>query len=67
VHGTALLERNKRNVVGYYTTAFNDKDPELAVQLYGGDQYIQHNSSARAGFRACGTRPVSRACSRAGS
>src|SRR4029453_12690560 len=36
VHGTALLERNKRNVVGYYTQAFNDKDPEGAVARYVG-------------------------------
>jgi predicted SnoaL-like aldol condensation-catalyzing enzyme len=52
VHGTALLERNKRNVVGYYTTAFNDKNPELAVKLYGGDEYIQHNPLAANGFDA---------------
>ena len=36
VHGTALLERNKRNVVAYYTRAFNDKEPEDAVERYGG-------------------------------
>jgi predicted SnoaL-like aldol condensation-catalyzing enzyme len=52
VHGTALLERNKANVVAYYTTAFNDKDPELAVELYGGDMYIQHNPLAANGFQA---------------
>ena len=42
----ALLERNKANVVAYYTTAFNDKEPEAAVELYGGDEYIQHNPLA---------------------
>jgi predicted SnoaL-like aldol condensation-catalyzing enzyme len=52
VHGTALLERNKHNVVGYYTTAFNDKNPELAVKLYGGAEYIQHNPLAANGFAA---------------
>jgi predicted SnoaL-like aldol condensation-catalyzing enzyme len=52
VHGTALLERNKQNVVAYYTTAFNDKNPELAVQLYGGAEYIQHNPLAANGFDA---------------
>src|SRR5262245_13045457 len=52
VHGNALLERNKRNVVAYYTTAFNDKNPELAVELYGGDRYIQHNPLAANGFQA---------------
>jgi predicted SnoaL-like aldol condensation-catalyzing enzyme len=46
------LERNKRNVVAYYTMAFNDKDPRRAVELYGGDQYIQHNPLAANGFDA---------------
>jgi predicted SnoaL-like aldol condensation-catalyzing enzyme len=50
--GRAQLERNKRNVVGYYTTAFNEKQPELAVELYGGDEYIQHNPLADNGFDA---------------
>lgn len=50
--GRTQLERNKRNVVGYYTTAFNDKEPELAVELYGGDEYIQHNPLADNGFDA---------------
>ena len=36
VHGTALLERNKANVVAYYTRAFNDKEPEDAVERYVG-------------------------------
>jgi predicted SnoaL-like aldol condensation-catalyzing enzyme len=52
VHGTALLERNKKNVVAYYETAVNDKNPRLAVQLYGGDEYIQHNPLADNGFEA---------------
>ena len=52
VHGTALLERNKKNVVDYYETAVNDKNPRLAVELYGGDQYIQHNPLADNGFDA---------------
>ena len=52
VHGTALLERNKQNVVAYYETAVNDKNPRLAVQLYGGDEYIQHNPLADNGFDA---------------
>jgi predicted SnoaL-like aldol condensation-catalyzing enzyme len=46
------LERNKRNVVAYYTVAFNDKNPRRAVQLYGGDEYIQHNPLAANGFDA---------------
>jgi predicted SnoaL-like aldol condensation-catalyzing enzyme len=52
VHGTALLERNKKNVVTFYETAVNDKNPRLAVQLYGGDEYIQHNPLADNGFDA---------------
>lgn len=52
VKGQALLERNKANVVAYYETAFNDKKPELAVKLYGGDEYIQHNPLAGNGFDA---------------
>jgi predicted SnoaL-like aldol condensation-catalyzing enzyme len=50
--GEAHLERNKRNVVGYYTTAFNEKDPRRAVELYGGAEYIQHNPLADNGFDA---------------
>lgn len=48
----ARLERNKRNVVGFYTTAFNDKQPERAVERYGGAEYIQHNPLADNGFDA---------------
>jgi len=46
------LERNKHNAVAFYTTAFNDKDPQRAVDLYGGDEYIQHNPLAANGFEA---------------
>lgn len=46
------LERNKRNAAAFYTTAFNDKNPRLAVELYGGDEYIQHNPLAPNGFEA---------------
>jgi predicted SnoaL-like aldol condensation-catalyzing enzyme len=66
VHGTALLERNKRNVVAYYTRAFNDKQPEDAVAKYVGFDkpgedldhsgephlYIQHNPLAASGAPA---------------
>jgi predicted SnoaL-like aldol condensation-catalyzing enzyme len=50
--GKHQLERNKRNVVAYYTTAFNDKNPRLAVKRYGGSEYIQHNPLAANGFDA---------------
>jgi predicted SnoaL-like aldol condensation-catalyzing enzyme len=48
----ADLERNKANVVGYYTTAFNDHEPEQAVEMYGGAEYTQHNPLADNGFEA---------------
>jgi predicted SnoaL-like aldol condensation-catalyzing enzyme len=48
----ADLERNKGNVVAYYTTAFNDGEPEQAVEQYGGADYIQHNPLADNGFEA---------------
>lgn len=46
------LERNKRNAVAFYETAFNDKNPRLAVARYGGNEYIQHNPLAPNGFDA---------------
>jgi len=46
------LERNEHNVVAYYQLAFNDKNPQLAVKLYGGAEYIQHNPLAANGFDA---------------
>ena len=66
VHGTALLERNKSNVVAFYTRAFNDKEPEDAVDKYVGFDkpgedldksgeehlYIQHNPLAKSGAPA---------------
>jgi predicted SnoaL-like aldol condensation-catalyzing enzyme len=65
VHGNKL-ERNKRNVVAYYTRAFNDKEPEDAVARYVGFDkpgqdldnsgephlYIQHNPLAASGAPA---------------
>ena len=36
VRGEGKLDRNKRNVVAYYTRAFNDKEPEDAVDRYVG-------------------------------
>ena len=47
-HGTALLERNKRNVVAYYTRAFNDKEPEDAVDRYVGFDEPGRTSTSRA-------------------
>ena len=53
VHGTALLERNKQNVVAYYTHAFNDKQPEDAVAKYVGfdkpGEDLDHSGRDRSG------------------
>jgi predicted SnoaL-like aldol condensation-catalyzing enzyme len=52
VKGQAQLERNKETVVDFYTTAFNEGDPEAAVARDGGPEYIQHNPLADNGFDA---------------
>lgn len=58
VHGQAQLDRNTETVVAYYTTAFNNGEPELAVQEYvgvdetGQKLYIQHNPGAADGVEA---------------
>lgn len=36
------LEANKQNAIAFYKTAYLGK-PEKAVELYVGDEYIQHN------------------------
>jgi len=46
------LERNKRNVVAFFTLAVNDKQPEQAVADYIGATYIQHNPMAPDGAQA---------------
>ena len=46
------IERNKQTVVDYYELAFNDKQPEQAVEKYLGPQYIQHNPQAPDGAEA---------------
>src|SRR5258708_34002045 len=52
VHTKKLLERNERNVINYYTIAFNDKNPQRAVKLYGAAEYIPHNPRAANGLDA---------------
>ena len=49
------LERNKANVVAFYTLMFNDCEPREAIARYAGDEYIQHNphvASGKDGFIA---------------
>lgn len=46
------LEDNKRKVVEYYELAFNEHQPEQAVEKYVGSEYIQHNPQAPDGTEA---------------
>jgi predicted SnoaL-like aldol condensation-catalyzing enzyme len=48
----ADLEENKRTVVEFYELAFNEKEPEQAVDRYVGSEYIQHNPQAPDGAEA---------------
>ena len=48
----ADLESNKQTVRAYYELAFNDHEPELAVERYVGDRYVQHNPQAPDGPEA---------------
>lgn len=46
------LERHRATVRSFYEMAFNDGDPEGAVERYLGDRYIQHNPQAGDGPEA---------------
>jgi predicted SnoaL-like aldol condensation-catalyzing enzyme len=46
------LDENKRVVRSFYEEAFNDGDPEGAVNRYLGNRYIQHNPQAADGPEA---------------
>ena len=48
----ADVEANKRAVVEYYELAFNEHQPEEAVERYLGSRYIQHNPQAPDGPEA---------------
>jgi predicted SnoaL-like aldol condensation-catalyzing enzyme len=45
-------QQNKQNVIAYYARAFNDHEPEDAVEKYVGSEYIQHNPQAPDGPEA---------------
>ena len=40
---TAQSEDNKRHAVAFYELMFNDCKPALAIDLYAGAEYKQHN------------------------
>jgi predicted SnoaL-like aldol condensation-catalyzing enzyme len=44
------LEQNKKNAIAFYRTAYRG-NPRKAVELYVGDQYIQHNPGVEDGTR----------------
>jgi predicted SnoaL-like aldol condensation-catalyzing enzyme len=46
------IERNKRNVVGFYELMFNQCKPAEAVRQFVGDVYIQHNPHVADGKEA---------------
>ena len=37
------IETNKANVVAFYDMMFNQNEPRKAIELFVGDDYIQHN------------------------
>ena len=46
------IERNKRNVTGFYDLMFNQCKPAEAVRHFVGDVYIQHNPQVADGKEA---------------
>lgn len=50
--GNPVLERNKSNVLAFYDLMFNQSKPALAMKLYGGNEYIQHNPEVADGQAA---------------
>lgn len=49
---TVALDRNKKNVTGFYDLMFNQLKPAEAVERYTGEVYIQHNPGVGDGKEA---------------
>jgi predicted SnoaL-like aldol condensation-catalyzing enzyme len=45
-------QRNKENAKAFYDLMFNKSKPAEAIDLYAGDQYIQHNPEVADGKQA---------------
>lgn len=50
--GDSVLERNKSNVLAFYDLMFNQSKPALAMKLFAGNEYIQHNPEVADGKTA---------------
>jgi len=42
-------ETNRKNAVSFYNMMFNDCEPERAIELFVGEEYIQHNPHVKSG------------------
>ncbi len=49
---TEVSDRNKRNAQAFYDLMFNKCKPREAIELYAGDEYIQHNPEVADGKEA---------------
>jgi len=47
-----MIEQNKKNAIAFYDLMFNKCKPEEAVEMYVGDEYIQHNPHVGDGKQA---------------
>lgn len=43
------LEKSKQNIIAFYEMMFNECAPAKAIELYVGDEYIQHNPHVKDG------------------
>ena len=55
------LDKNKKNAISFYKTAYKG-NPEKAVELYIGKEYIQHNPDVEDGTKD--SSPILKECKR---